>query len=350
MGGTRGRVLVGPAPLRQIEEIFGPILRAADLEVEYPPRRQILEEVQMTEVELLERLPGCVAALAGSEPYTRQVIERAASAGLLVIARAGVGYDGVDVAAATEQGVVVCYAPGTNHEAVAEHTFALLLGLLRNVRNQDVAIRRGEWPRRVVEPVRGKLLGIIGLGRIGRAVAVRARAFGMEVWAHDIAPDEAFAAAQGVRLTDLETLLRRADVVSLHVPKTPQTVNLIRRETLAWMKPTAVLINTARGGIVNEVDLYDALQAGRLAGAGLDVFAVEPPLDSPLLRLDNVLLTAHTAGVDRRSREEMARVPAEAIRRLLAGDWPQEWIVNPQVRPTFQVRWERWKMQRDDSP
>jgi phosphoglycerate dehydrogenase-like enzyme len=326
--------------------VFEPILRSAGLQVIYPPRQQFLEEVQMTEAELLEQLPGCVAALAGSEPYTARVIERAAAAGLLVIARAGVGYDGVDVAAATEQGVVVCYAPGTNHEAVAEHTLALILGLLRNIRGQDLAIRRGEWPRRAVEPLRGKILGIIGLGRIGRAVALRARALGMVVWAYDIAPDEAFAAAHEVRLTDLETLLRQADVVSLHVPKTPQTLQMIRRETLSWMKPTAVLINTARGGIVDEGDLYEALRSGRLAGAALDVFAQEPPVASPLLQLDNVLLTAHTAGVDRRSREEMARVPAEAIRRLLAGDWPQQWIVNPQVQPVFQARWRRWQQMR----
>lgn len=343
MSETRGQVLVGPAPLRQIEAVFGPILREAGLEVKYPPRRQLLEEVQMTEEELLEQLPGCVAAIAGSEPYTRRVIERAATAGLLVIARAGVGYDGVDAAAASEHGVAVCYAPGTNHEAVAEHTFALMLGLLRNIRGQDQAIRRGEWPRRVVEPARGKVLGIIGLGRIGKAVARRGRAFGMAVLAHDIVPDHTFAAAEGVELVPLETLLRQADIVSLHVPKTPQTVHLICRQTLQWMKPTALLINTARGGIVNESDLYEALQSGRLAGAALDVFAEEPPLGSPLLQLENVLLTAHTAGVDRRSREEMARVPAQAIACLLAGEWPAEWIVNPQVQAAFVRRWRQWR-------
>ena len=343
MSGMRGRVLVGPAPLRQIEAVFGPILQEVGLEVIYPPRRQILEEVQMTEAELLEQLPGCVAAIAGSEPYTRRVIERAAAAGLLVIARAGVGYDGVDIAAASEHGVAVCYAPGTNHEAVAEHTFALMLGLLRNIRGQDQAIRRGEWPRRAVEPARGKVLGIIGLGRIGKAVARRARIFGMTVLAHDIAPDHAFAAAEDIQLVPLETLLRQADIVTLHVPRTPQTINLICRQTIQWMKPNALLINTARGGIVNESDLYEALRSGRLAGAGLDVFAEEPPLSSPLLQLDNVLLTAHTAGVDHRSREEMARVPAQAITLLLRGEWPDQWIVNPQVHDAFVRRWRQWK-------
>ncbi len=341
-GGSR-RVLVGPAPLRNVEGVFGPILRAAGLTVEYPPRLQQEVEVQMSEAELLAQLPGCVAAIAGSEPYTRRVLERAAERGLLVVARAGVGYDAVDVAAATELGIAVTYAPGTNHEAVAEHTFALLLALQRNVLGQDAAIRRGGWPRRAVRPVRGRILGIIGLGRIGKAVARRALAFQMDVWAHDIQPDYDFAAIYGVRLASLEEVLRHADVVSLHVPLTPQTRQLIRRETLEWMKPGALLINTARGGIVNEVDLYEALAAGRLAGAGLDVFEQEPPKDSPLFRLDNVVLTAHTAGIDRRSREEMARVPAEAIVQLLAGQWPAGWIVNPQVREAFARRQEQWR-------
>ncbi|MCS7022931.1 MAG: phosphoglycerate dehydrogenase [Gemmataceae bacterium] len=343
MSAVRGRVLVGPALLRQIEDVFGPILQQAGLQVVYPPRRQFLEEVQMTEEELLEQLPGCVAALAGSEPYTRRVLERAAAAGLLVVARAGVGYDGVDVATATELGIAVCYAPGTNHEAVAEHTFALMLALLRNLRGQDAAIRRGEWPRRVVEPLRDQVLGIVGLGRIGKAVAMRARAFALDVWAYDIAPDTDFAHTYGVRLVpSLEILLRQADIVTLHVPKTPQTIDLINRHTLGWMKPTAILINTARGGIVNEKDLYDALQAGRLAGAGLDVFAAEPPVGSPLLQLDNVIMTAHTAGIDRRSRQEMARVSALAIAQLLAGDWPTQWLVNPAVQPMFRRRWQQW--------
>jgi phosphoglycerate dehydrogenase-like enzyme len=332
------RVIVAPAPLKEIDHVYGPILRGAGFTIEYPPRDHIETELQMSEEELLTLLPGCVASLAGSEPYTRAVIEKAAPAGLKVIARAGVGYDAVDLQAATEHGVAVCFAPGTNQEAVAEHTFALMLSLLRNVRWQDMAIRRGEWPRKVVGFARTTTLGIIGLGRIGKAVATRANAFGFHVLATEIAPDIGFCEANRVSLVPLEELLKRSDVVTIHVPKTPLTKNLIRRETLELMKPTAFVVNTARGGIINEADLYQALKAKRIAGAGLDVFEKEPPGANPLFALDNVILTAHTAGVDRKSREDMARLPAQAIVKLLAGEWPAEWVVNPQVKDKFFAR------------
>jgi phosphoglycerate dehydrogenase-like enzyme len=332
------RVLVAPAPLREIEDVYGPILRAAGYTIEYPPRNLPKSELQMSEAELLAQLPGCVASLAGSEPYTPAVIARAAAAGLRVIARAGVGYDAVDLAAATEHGVAVCYAPGTNQEAVAEHAFMLMLALVRKLREQDIEIRQGLWPRRTVGNLRGKTLGIVGLGRIGKAIARRAVPFGLTVLATEILPDAAFAAAHGVTFVPLEELLRRSDVVTLHVPKTPLTKYLIRTETLALMKPDAILLNTSRGGVVHEPDLYEALVAKRIAGAGLDVYEVEPPGSSPLFGLDNVLLTAHTAGVDQQSRRDMARVPAQAIVKLLAGEWPADWVVNPQVRDRFFAR------------
>jgi D-3-phosphoglycerate dehydrogenase / 2-oxoglutarate reductase len=332
------RVLVAPAPLKEIDHVYGPILRGAGYTIEYPPRDQIETELQMSEEELLSQLPGCVASLAGSEPYTRAVIAKAAPAGLKVIARAGVGYDAIDLQAATEHGVTVCFAPGTNQEAVAEHAFALMLSLIRNVPRQDAAIRRGEWPRKAVGFARTTTLGIVGLGRIGKAVAERANAFGFKVLAAEIAPDLGFVEAHRVALVSFEELLKRSDVVSLHVPKTAQTRNMIRRETLGLMKPTAFVINTSRGGVVNEGDLYEALKAGRLAGAGLDVFEKEPPGSNPLFTLDNVILTAHTAGVDRKSREDMARVPAQAIVKLLAGEWPADWVVNPMVKEQFFAR------------
>lgn len=332
------RVLVAPAPLKEIDHVYGPILRGADLTIEYPPRDHIETELQMSEEELLAQLPGCVASLAGSEPYTRAVIARAAPAGLKVIARAGVGYDAIDLQAATDHGVAVCFAPGTNQEAVAEHAFALLLSLIRNVPRQDAAIRRGEWPRKVVGFARTTTLGIVGLGRIGKAMATRANAFGFTVLAAEIAPDVGFCEANRVALVPIEELLKRSDVVTLHVPKTPLTRNLIRRETLELMKPTAFVINTSRGGVVHEGDLYEALKSKRIAGAGLDVFEKEPPGANPLFTLDNVILTAHTAGVDRKSREDMARVPAQAIVKLLAGEWPEEWVVNPSVKERFFAR------------
>jgi phosphoglycerate dehydrogenase-like enzyme len=332
------RVLVAPAPLKEIDHVYGPILKGAGFTIEYPPRDHIETELQMSEEELLSQLPGCVASLAGSEPYTSAVIAKAAAAGLKVIARAGVGYDAIDLQAATDNGVAVCFAPGPNQEAVAEHAFALLLSLIRNVPRQDAAIRRGEWPRKVVGFARTTTLGIVGLGRIGKAMATRANAFGFTVLAAEIAPDVGFCEVNRVSLVPIEELLKRSDVVTLHVPKTPLTKNLIRRETLELMKPTAFVINTSRGGVVHEGDLYEALKAKRIAGAALDVFEKEPPGSNPLFTLDNVILTAHTAGVDRKSREDMARVPAQAIVKLLAGEWPAEWVVNPSVKERFFAR------------
>ena len=332
------RVLVAPAPLREIEHTYGPILRGAGYTIEYPPRDNFLTEQQMSVEELLAQLPGCLATLAGSEPYTREVIAKAAAAGLKVIARAGVGYDAVDLEAATDHGVAVCFAPGTNQDAVAEHAFMLMLALVRKLREQDSEIRKGLWPRRAVGNLRGNTLGIVGLGRIGKAVAQRAIPFGLNVLATEIAPDLAFAAAHNVTLVPLDELLKRSDIVTLHVPKTPLTKYLIRRETLALMKPTAILLNTSRGGVVHEQDLYDALVAKRIAAAGLDVFEAEPPGANPLFALDNILLTAHTAGVDQQSRQDMARLPAHAIVKLLAGEWPADWVVNPQVKEKFFAR------------
>ena len=255
-----------------------------------------------------------------------------------MIARAGVGYDAIDLHAATEYGVAACYAPGTNQEAVAEHAFMLMLALVRKLREQDIEIRQGLWPRRAVGHLRGTTLGIVGLGRIGKAVAKRAIPFGLEVIAAEIAPDHAFAQAHNVTFVPLDELLQRADIVTLHVPKTPLTKNLINRDTLALMKPNAIVVNTSRGGIVHEKDLHDALLAKKIAGAGLDVYESEPPGAHPLFALDSVLVTAHTAGVDQRSRQEMARVPAEAIVKLLAGEWPADWILNPQVKDKFFAR------------
>lgn len=321
------RVLFGPAPMRDIPHCYEPVLAEAGLELVYPPFAR-----QMTEPELMQLLPGCVASLAGSEPYTRRVIEVAAKAGLKVIARAGVGYDAVDVQAATDNGVLVCYAPGSNHEAVGEHAMLLVLALAKNLLMQHRETAAGNWPRKAQHPVREKTLGIIGLGRTGRATAVRALAFRMNVIACDPYVDPEFAHRNNISMLSLDDVLKWSDYISLHVPLTPETRNLIRAETIAKMKPTATLVNTSRGEVVHEADLVEALTAKRIAAAGLDVFEHEPLKDHPFQSLPNVLLTAHTAGVDFRSREDMVRFAAEAIADIFAGKWPGERVVNPEVR------------------
>jgi phosphoglycerate dehydrogenase-like enzyme len=323
------KILVAPATLAGVNAPYLQALRGADFDLVFPARA-----VQLTEDDLLAVMPGIAATLAGSEPYTRRVI--AANPALRVIARAGVGYDAVDVAAATDHGVVVTITPGTNQDAVAEHTFALMLALAKELIPKHVGTRTGKWPRMATLPLRGRTLGIAGLGRIGKAVALRGAAFGMRLLAYEPYPDRRFVEQQGITLVPLNRLLAESDYLTLHVPLTPESRYLINRQTLAAMKPTAFLINTARGGLVQEADLLEALRTQRIAGAALDVFEEEPPPIGPLFELDNVVLSPHAAGVDTQSRDDMALSAAEAIVSLSRGEWPAEKVVNPEVRDRFQ--------------
>ncbi len=323
------KVMIGPAPLAKLQGDFLTVLANAGFEFVYPK-----VALQMTEQDLLEQLTGIPAALAGSEPYTRRVFEKFPQ--LKVVARVGVGYDAVDVSAATEHGVVICTAPGTNQDSVAEHCFMLILALARNLIGQHVPISQGKWAHSANLPIRGKTLGLVGLGRIGKAMTTRALAFGMKVIAYDPYPDQPFADRHGVRLVPLDDLLRQADYVSLHLPAMAGTHKLINAERLALMKPTAFLINTARGTVVDERALYEALRDKKIAGAGLDVLEEEPPRPgNPIVKLDNVVMTAHTAGVDTQSRDDMARKAAECIAAISRGEWPAECVVNPEVRAKF---------------
>lgn len=326
------KVMIGPAQLKGIEPVYAPMLEAAGFELVFPKRN-----IQMVEAEVLEQVPGCTASLAGSEPYTRAVIAKAAAAGLKLIARAGVGYDAVDVAAATEFGVAVTNAPGTNHDAVGEHTLLLMLALTKNFVPQNEQIKAGGWPRKPTLSLRTRTLGIIGLGRTGKSVCQRAQAFGMKVIATDPYADPAFAQTHGVTMLPLDELLRSSDYVTLHVPLTTETKYIINARAIGLMKPTSFLINASRGGVIQETDLAEALQANRIAGAALDVLEQEPPpANLPLLQQKNAIFTAHTAGIDSQSRDDMARVAAEAIVKLFRGEWPTDLLINPEIAP-------RWK-------
>lgn len=322
------KVLIAPMTLAGLDGAFVQVLRQAGFELIYPQR-----QVQLNEEELLAILPGIKGSLAGSEPYTERVL--AANPSLRVIARAGVGFDAVDVKAATKRGIAVAITPGTNEGSVAEHTFALMLGLAKNLVTQHLGVKAGGWPRGANLPLRGKTLGIAGMGRIGKAVALRGQAFGMRLLAFDPFPDTAFASHHRIALVPFERLLAESDYLTLHLPVTADSRYLINRQTLALMKPTAFLINTARGAVVNETDLLDALRHKRLAGAGLDVFEQEPPGNHPLFELSNVLLTPHAAGTDVQSRDDMALSAAQAIVSLARGEWPAEKIVNVDVRERF---------------
>lgn len=283
-----------------------------------------------TEAELIDALPGVFATLAGGEPYTDRVFREAED--LRVVARFGVGYDMIDVSAASRHGVVIAMAFGTNHEAVADYTFALMAALAGNVVRHHLTVKGGGWGCDFHPGLWRATVGIVGLGRIGRALARRCRGFEMRVLAYDTQPDAAFARDHGIALVSLDTLLREADFVTLHAPHAPDTENLINRDRLALMKPTAFLVNTARGALVDEEALYEALVSEKIAGAGLDVFKREPPTGSPLLNLDNVLTSPHAAGMDLTAEAAMANRCIDSILALARGESPGlEYLLNPEA-------------------
>src|SRR5438309_9106357 len=244
---------------------------------------------------------------------------------LKLIARAGIGVDTIDVHAATRRGVAVMNAPGANTVSAAEHALGLLLALVRHIPWAADAMRRGDWDRKRFEgtELRGKTIGVVGLGRIGGHVTQLARAFGMTVVGHDpyVTPER--AAELQVRLLPLEQLLQAADVVTLHVALTDQTRHLINAQRLALMKPKAVLLNTARGELVDEAALVEAVTLQRIAGAAIDVFAQEPlPADAPLRKLDHVILTPHLAASTAEAQERVGVEIGTAVRdALLHGDF-----------------------------
>lgn len=293
------------------------MLEEAGFEIGFPPESRRLAD----DASVIELVRGADATIAGSEPYTAKVIE--ACPELRVIARTGVGFDAIDLEACDRAGVVVTTTPGVNHHSVAEHTLAMLLGLARGFPGKDQEVRRGHWKRVARPRVLGTTLGVVGLGRIGRAVAWRARGLGMKVLAFEPYPNQEFVDQNEVELCSLDELFARSDYVTLHCPATPENLHLINRDSLARMKPGAVLINTARGALVDEAALVEALRSGHIRGAGLDVFETEPlPLDSPLLEVDGLMLAGHLAGLDNESHEDTFAMAAQIIIDLHAGRWP----------------------------
>jgi phosphoglycerate dehydrogenase-like enzyme len=222
---------------------------------------------------------------------------------------------------------------GTNHDAVADFAFSLMAALASKLLPYHALLAEGRWQRSAHWPLWRATTGIIGLGRIGKALARRCRGFEMRVLVYDVLPDDGFAAQHGVERVDLATLFAESDFVSVHAPHTPETDKIVSRERIALMKPTAFLVNTARGGLVDEAALADALGEGRIAGAGLDVFEVEPlPADSPLRKLANVVLTPHCAGSNLDAIAAMANRCVENVLALLEGRDPgADYVLNPEV-------------------
>ncbi|GAA3160086.1 D-glycerate dehydrogenase [Blastococcus jejuensis] len=283
-----------------------------------PAREQLLADVRGASALitlLTERVDGEVLDAAGSD--------------LRIVANCAVGYDNVDVAAARARGVVVTNTPGVLDEATADVAFGLVLATSRRLVEADRFVRSGaDWiwgPRLFVglDVSAGATLGIVGLGRIGMAVARRAAAFGMRILATGSRATSDEAAGYGVEAADLDRLLAESDVVTLHCPLTPETRHLIGAEQLAAMKPTALLVNTARGPIVDEAALADALARGVIAGAGLDVYEDEPRVHPGLLGRDDVVLLPHIASAGEATRDAMGRLAVENVRAVLAGEPPR---------------------------
>ena len=259
----------------------------------------------------------------------------AASPRLVGIVRTGIGLDTVDIPGATRHGVCVAHVPDFCYDEVADTTWALLLAVARKVLTADRQVRSGGWAPSGLLPMRrlrGQVLGLVGFGHIARKVAERARGFGVRIIAADPYVDAAAMAHEGVEKVSLGDLLARADIVSLHAPLTEETRGFIGAAAFARMKGGAILINTSRGGVVDEAALIAALRAGRLGGAGLDVLQREPPArDNALLEMENVVLTPHYASTTGEALDDLARKVSHQIIQLLRGEWPT-YLANPQVR------------------
>ena len=269
--------------------------------------------------------------ICGDDAITARVIAKALPR-LKVISKYGIGTDKIDLAAATAAGIPVLFTPGVNHTTVAEHAFLLLLALERNLLFHTDSTRSGGWKRRTGFELLGKTMGIVGLGRIGKEVAVRAKAFGIHLVGHGRHWDEAFAAAHGIRrMRTIEELLAVSDYVSLHTDLKPETHNLICAASLTKLKPGALIVNCARGEVVNSADVAAALKSGQLRGYATDVLDQEPPpADHPLTNLPNCIVTPHIASRTAESVQRQASCAVENLIKAFRGEKP-EGVKNPEV-------------------
>ena len=326
------KVLITARTMNEVGLSALDLMRKAGCEIVLPPKPGPLAVH-----ELLNVLPDSDAVLASMDKFTDAVLESKSASRLKIISRWGVGYDAIDIAAATRQGIVVAYTPGLLNETVADYAFALLLALARRVHEGHASMRAGHWTPVWGNDVFGKTLGLLGCGRIGQAVAKRATGFSMRLIAHDpVAHPE--AEKLGVKFVSFEELLAESDFLSLHAALTKENRGLLREAELRKMKATAYLINTARGALVDEAALVRALEEGWIAGAALDAFVIEPlPADHPLRRAPNLLLTPHQASFAQETGERVSLSAAQAIIDLMNGRQPQ-FVVDPEVFKNPELR------------
>lgn len=296
------------------------------------PHHQILEDAgfeiirergPLPEKRMLDLVGDIDAFLCGDDEITSKVIDRALPR-LKVVSKYGIGLDKIDVEYLTDKGVPLTFCPGVNHTTVSEHTFALMLALFRKLVKEANHVAKGEWVRVTGNEIMGKTLSIIGLGRIGKEVAIRANAFGMKVIGYDLYWDEDFALGnQIIRAKSIDEALEQGDVVSLHVNLSDETRELINRERLSKMKDGVVILNCARGEIIHTQDVIDALHAGKIGGYGTDVLDVEPPPpDHPMLNAPNTVITPHIGSRTFESVERQATMAARNLVLALRGETP----------------------------
>jgi len=284
--------------------------------------------------QLIEKIRSADALLVRSKTkVTKNVIQAAKK--LKVIGRAGVGVDNIDLEAATKRGIVVVNAPEASSITVAEHTIGLMLAIARKIPFADASLKSGKWEKKKFLGIelRGKTLGVIGFGRIGSQVVAKAKAFGMQILVYDPYISEKLAKDLGAKITDLEELIKNSDFITLHVPLTEQTRGMIGKREIEKMKKGTFIINCARGGIVDEKALYEGLKSGKIAGVALDVFEKEPPLESPLLKLDNVIVTPHLGASTEEAQKYASIIACEEVMRVLKNEAPHNVVNMPVFSP-----------------
>ena len=272
----------------------------------------------LTEDELIPLLKECDGYIAGLDFITERVIQECNH--LKVISRYGAGYDRVDISAAKKKGIVVTNTPGVNAEAVGELAIALALTVARHITSLNSCTRNGEWIRSTGMELKNKTIGIMGLGAIGKTVARCATGFEMNVIAYDPFINDLFCKSNNIKNCTFDEVCEQADIISLHLPLLDSTKHLINKIAISKMKPTTIIINTSRGGIIDEAAAYNALKSGKLGGLGLDAFEIEPPKNSPLFELDNVVVTPHTGAHTQEATTNMANASVKNLIDILSNN------------------------------
>jgi len=312
---------------------------------------ELVKTLVFTEDEIIENARDADGIIAGTtvQPFTRRVIENLTKC--RIIANLGIGYDKLDLEAATDHGICATNVPDYCLGELSDTTMLLILALARKLMLTTAAVKEGKWftnlqDRQMLMPmyrIQGQTLGLIGLGRIARTLVPKAQSLGLKIIAYDPYIPQEVAKGLGVEPVDLEKLLKESDFVSIHAHLTKENERMIGLDQFKMMKPTAYLVNTARGQMVDQQALYTALTEGLIAGAGLDVMNPEPPNpDDPLLKLDNVIATGHSAQLSEDAEIEMWRRPLEEVASVLKGEWPRAWL-NPEVKEKFIAKWGSMK-------